>query len=159
MRSKKYTREILVDAIKDSSTWADVCRKVGVPPYTGSQTHLKKRAEDWNIDSSHFLGQAHWKGKTVGPRRSIEEYLSNRVPIKSHELKNKLIKEGLKSEECEICEEHEWNGEKIPLELDHKNSDHFDNRIENLQIICPNCHAIETRKRRQCRPTGRSHQF
>jgi len=35
-------------------------------------------------------------------------------------------------------------GQPAPLELDHINSDHFDNSLENLQILCPNCHALKT---------------
>lgn len=152
----KYTKEMVQDAVRDSFTWAEVCRKIGIKPYTGSQTHLQKRAKIWGIEYQHFLGQAHSKGKVVGPKRPIEVYLNNSFPIKSHELKSRLIKEGYKNSECELCGITQWCGEGVPLELDHKNSDHWDNRLENLQIICPNCHALETSKRRRCRPTAES---
>jgi hypothetical protein len=45
-------------------------------------------------------------------------------------------------EKCEICEiGNEWNGKPLTLQLDHINGIHLDNRIENLRILCPNCHS------------------
>jgi hypothetical protein len=51
-----------------------------------------------------------------------------------------LIKEGLKEAKCECCGRTEWLG--VPLELHHINEVHTDNRLENLLILCPNCHAM-----------------
>lgn len=53
-----------------------------------------------------------------------------------------MINEGLKEDKCEICGQlPEWNGKPLVLQLDHINGDHYDNRIENLRIVCPNCHT------------------
>ena len=51
-------------------------------------------------------------------------------------LKNRLIKAGLKSDCCEIC------GFSDKIELHHINGNPRDHRLENLQILCPNCHAF-----------------
>lgn len=59
-------------------------------------------------------------------------------------LLQRLIKAGMKESACERCSRSEWEGEPIPLELHHVNGVHTDNRLQNLQALCPNCHALTT---------------
>jgi hypothetical protein len=71
-----------------------------------------------------------------------QQYLTNDgIHIQSHRLKIKLIRDGVKEHKCEICNNSEWMGLPIPIELDHINGDHYDNRLCNIRIVCPNCHA------------------
>lgn len=151
LMKRRYDKETLELAVKESITWAEVCRKLGVKPMTGSQTHLKKKAAAWGIKDSHFLGQAFNKGKKFPSKQPVENYLKEYKELNSHDLKNRLFKERLKEERCEICGLKSWQGEPAPLELDHINSKHADNRIENLQILCSNCHTLKTRKDRQAK--------
>lgn len=132
-------------AVSSSVTWAEVCRKLGIQPNSGSQTHLSRRARLWEIDYSHFKGRFFRKGVQIGPKRPIEEYLIENSTINSDSLRRKLINAGLKPKHCEICLISEWMGEEAPLELDHINNIHTDCRFENLMILCPNCHALKTR--------------
>ena len=72
-------------------------------------------------------------------------YLSNAIQVKSIALRVMLIEAGIKKAECEICGLSEWMGMPVPLELHHKNGNHFDNSEDNVMILCPTCHAQITR--------------
>ena len=56
-------------------------------------------------------------------------------------LKKRLFEEGLKEYKCECCGISKWNDKYITLQLHHINGIHNDNRLSNLQILCPNCHS------------------
>lgn len=71
---------------------------------------------------------------------SISELLSSPHRNRGH-IKIRLLRSGVKSPECEICGLREWRGRPVPLELHHVNGDGKDNRLDNLQIVCANCHA------------------
>lgn len=145
--NKKYSDLQIKEAVASSLSWAQVCRKLrGINDknaiLTGMQSHIRNRAAKSGCDISHFTGQAWNKGKSIGPKRKLSEFLCKDGPfIKSNDLKKRLIREGIMNHECQICKLSKWNDSHIPLELDHINGDHFDNRLDNLRVICPNCHA------------------
>lgn len=92
-----------------------------------------------------YAGQKAKKGQNKNPQAYIpvEEYIKKESGIKSYILKQKLVKEGLKEDCCEICGVSIWQGVKLPLELHHKDGNHYNNSLDNLQILCPNCHSIQ----------------
>ena len=139
----KYSKDLLKPIIENSITWAEVCRKLGVKPMTGSQTYVKKKSTEFNLDYSHFVGKSFNKGRTFKKmRKDALEYCYRGSNINSHRLRERLIRDGYKEEKCEKCNRTEWEGEKIPLELHHKDGDHSNNEFNNLMIACPNCHAV-----------------
>lgn len=71
-------------------------------------------------------------------RASLEQVLNNNSTNSTK--RRKLIEEGIKEEKCEICGFSEWMGKPIPLELHHKDFNHYNNSLDNLQILCANCH-------------------
>lgn len=74
----------------------------------------------------------------------IDKYLSNRQCIAPSALRKQLIRHRIKEYKCEICGLSEWMGKPIPLELHHKDHNRYNNALDNLQILCPTCHAQTT---------------
>ena len=86
-----------------------------------------------------YSGNPQRKGlKHLEQRKSITDFLSGNA---SNSIKRKrLIEEGIKEPKCEICQLSEWMGKPIPLQLHHKDFNHYNNSLDNLQILCSNCH-------------------
>ena len=97
---------------------------------------LKNYYKLMNIE---YSGNSSRKGmKHYEQRKPIEDYLNGNI---SNSLKRKrLIEEGLKEEKCECCGLSEWMNKPIPLELHHKDFNYYNNNLDNLQILCSNCH-------------------
>jgi 5-methylcytosine-specific restriction endonuclease McrA len=71
----------------------------------------------------------------------LAKYLvSGRRTNRTH-LKTRLLAEGLKQNRCERCGITNWLGAPLAIALHHANGDGLDNRIENLVMLCPNCHS------------------
>lgn len=89
-----------------------------------------------NYKGNQNYGQ---KGKTSNNKKTVIDLLKNpRIPCSR--IRERLIEEGYKERKCEVCGLTEWMGLPIPLELHHKDFNHWNNDINNLQIICCNCH-------------------
>ncbi|MDT4955364.1 MAG: hypothetical protein QOJ02_3502 [Acidobacteriota bacterium] len=142
MKLRKYTERQLKEAIKNSTSLAQTLSKLGVAPFGGNYEVLRRAIGHFNLDTSHFTGQTWNKGKSIGPKQPLRRYLSNELQIQSYKLKRKLLSEGILDRKCSSCENTDWLGLPIPLELDHINGNHSDNQLSNLRLLCPNCHAL-----------------
>jgi Zn finger protein HypA/HybF involved in hydrogenase expression len=88
-----------------------------------------------------YYGNKSGKGMAdLKTRKSALEYLKGTY-IKSHLLKLKLIEDKIKEHKCERCLISTWFEQLIPLELHHKDGNHYNNELINLELLCPNCHA------------------
>jgi len=112
---------------------AYICRELRCKPAT-LDGYLKKMGLD-------YRGNMGGRGKTAPNRKPASAFLFEGSTIRSFRLKLLLLREKIKAPQCERCGGSEWMGELMPLELHHVNGNPFDNRLENLLILCPNCHA------------------
>ena len=134
---KEVTSSELQEIVKNAQSKADICRALGLLPKGGNYATIDRLLAEHEIvwDKNY----TPWnKGKAYKTKQyhNIKEILVENSPHKNtYQLKLRLIKEGLKEAKCEIC------GYSESIELHHINGNPTDNRLENLQILCPNCHA------------------
>jgi 5-methylcytosine-specific restriction endonuclease McrA len=130
---------------------------LGVPPAMDFAKRYDWEAIRAHYEAGHSMTQcmaafgfsrnAWWdaiRRGVISPRPRSEPheavFRAGRRRSRSH-LKLRLLDGGLKEPRCELCGLSDWQGRPIALELHHVNADGLDNRIENLQLLCPNCHS------------------
>ena len=90
-----------------------------------------------------YIGNQGGKGfEKTKVSLSLEEYLATSKDIQTNKIRKKILQEGIKPHRCERCGLTEWLGQPIPLELHHIDGDRLNNELSNLQLLCPNCHAL-----------------
>jgi hypothetical protein len=141
----KYTRALLEEAVAASVTMSGVLRHLGLRQNGGTQAHLRRRINGFGIDTSHFLGQAHSRGRPSTRRLAPEKVLVVRpegaTRQKPATLKRALLSLG-RQYRCEGCGVGStWNGKPLTLQIDHIDGHFLDCRVENLRFLCPNCHS------------------
>lgn len=112
----------------------------------GNYEQIKKYISELGIEIGHFKGRAWNRGLQVKgiPRIPLEKILVNKSFYQSFKLKKRLFAAKLKPMHCEECGWAKTTADGyLPLELDHINGDRRDNRLENLRILCPNCHSLK----------------
>ena len=144
MKPRKYTDGEFCQAVMSSASIRSVLQKLGLSEAGGNYSAAKQRIELLGLDSSHFHGQGWRKGssKPIKAAEEITNFLVNGRNCRSSHLRIRLIREKLKQAKCEMCSSTNWLEQPIPLELDHINGDTADNRLENIRLLCPNCHAL-----------------
>ena len=123
------------EAIESSATMAEAARKMNMKFST-----FKRKAGD--------LYQPNQSGRGTKKRYNGKLFLTEDILKGLHpsygtsKVKNRLIKEGIMKCECVWCGIMDtWNGKPIVLHLDHINGVNNDHRLENLRLLCPNCHS------------------
>lgn len=127
-------REEILLWISQNQPKAFICRQLNCKPET-----LNSYLEKMGVEYKGNMGSKGLKSSKT--YISAIEYAAKPQGVKSHILKEKLIRDRIKEARCENCGLSEWMGQAIPLELHHKDCNHYNNELSNLQILCPNCHA------------------
>ena len=139
-----WSKERIESVIKDCDSLSQVLDKLNIPKSGNNSATLRRKLEEYNIDYSHFTYGVKQK-KGVENYIPVTEYLGTGKYIQTSKLKEKLFKEGLKKNECENpkcpCKNGYWLNNPLVCQLHHINGDNSDNRLENLQMLCPNCHS------------------
>lgn len=139
---EQYSKEQLQLFCDNSESFRELAIKIGYALNGGSGAkQVKEMTQEYNLDTSHFLGQAHTKNKGKF-RTQTEEYLTGEVKITPHKLRLRLLSEGYFEKKCNKCGNTTWLGEEIPLELHHKDGNKENNSLKNLEVLCPNCHVF-----------------
>lgn len=142
MSNKTWTLNQLKEAVISSISYAEVVSVLGLSrKAAGNWKTVKEAIADNDLDASHFTHRprVHSGGPSTRPLSDILVAGGKRYGTSN--LRKRLLSEGLKAYLCEECGLSEWRGQPIALELDHISGDNVDNRLENLKMLCPNCHA------------------
>ena len=152
-----YSIDDVRQAVIDNKSVAGVLRQLGLRPIGGNYRTINRIIADHKIDTSHFTGQGWNVGLSFKPNKGIAEDALF-VRESSYKCSWRLREHYKKTtgiDRCERCGLDTWQDQSIPLEIHHINGINTDNRLENLQLLCPNCHALTNNYRGRARMSAR----
>jgi hypothetical protein len=128
-------KEDILLMVENNESKANICKFLKCKPET-----LNSYLNKLNIE---YTGNKGLKGKKISTNRiSVFDYIKKDV-VSASKLRKLLIRDSIKEKKCECCGLEEWMGKPIPLELHHIDENRFNNELENLKILCSNCHMQE----------------
>lgn len=146
----KYTRDVLAPIVMTSRSLAEVMRRLGLVPNGGNHRYLAARVRQAGLDTSHFLYRRASLDEATSNRAVAQiarnaltdeqVFTSNSRVTKGARLVKRLLARGWVYR-CAWCGISEWRSAPLVLHLDHINGVANDNRVENLRLLCPNCHS------------------
>lgn len=138
----RYSEQQAREAVGASLSFAEALRRLELCPTGGNWRTLQTWVIRWGIETNHFDPDASRRRALRRAPRPIGEILIEGSTYSRSHLKERLYALGLKAPVCELCGQGPvWRDRPMGLILDHVNGVRDDNRLENLQIVCPNCAA------------------
>lgn len=143
----------LQQLVKDSNTYSDVLKKLGLLPVGSNRYNLKEKIKAENIDDSHLAincGFGWSSGKSLIEKDEALGYFVEKSSMDRASIKKYVLRYDLLPYICQKCRQIPiWNNEVLVLDLDHINGQRHDNRLDNLRFLCPNCHSQEKTSNRR----------
>lgn len=132
---QNFTDNELRQIVSEVYSFHALQERLGYSSKSGSvPASLKKMMENKSIDFSHFKGYA-WNKQIIEMSDTNDFGVSNKTTIRRILLKEREHK-------CEHCGNSEWLSQEIPLQVHHIDGNPNNNVHKNLELICPNCHAL-----------------
>lgn len=129
--AKSENKKLFIQAVADGKSISDVCRNLGLVARGANFTTVKIHITRLGLDTSHHIDNS-WK----------EHHRYEGNTVNNEKLRKQLvIKRGHK---CEECQRKIWNKKEIKLTVEHKDGNIFNDNIDNLLLLCPNCHSQTT---------------
>jgi len=142
---RSFSEQAAVDAIHDRNltSVSAVLKRLGKSPQGGGSHKLIRRiAAQHHLSTTHWLGQGWAKGRNRPEyQKSVLESLKTLGRHTRSDITRRLVRDGIKKWQCEKCHRKTWNGKPIPLERHHVDGNRSNNSVENIKLLCPNCHA------------------
>lgn len=138
---RDYTDEDIIKYAKEVYSAAGLLKKLDLVIAGGNYAQLYRNLKRLQVDTSHWTGCGWTANQQL---KKWEDY------VKPASVKRNLLK--IRLHKCERCLNSEWMGQKIPLEVHHINGDRTDHAIENIELLCCNCHALTDNWRGKKRP-------
>ena len=131
----KVDDNLFVETCKEAKSMAEASATLKI-----HFNSFKKRAIELGCYNPNQSGKGYTK--MFKEKYPLEEILEGKHPhFNTFKLKNKILKNNILENKCDVCKITEWNEKQINLELDHKDGNRFNHKLENLRLICPNCHS------------------
>lgn len=140
---RKYTDEQFINAVKNNFTISDVLNELKLKIVNGNYRTFYNNVKRLNLTIDHFtISKTKNKSRKFYKKIPIENILIYDSQYKNNvQLKNRLLNDKILENKCSNCNLEYWLNNPITLQLDHINGINNDNRLENLRILCPNCHS------------------
>lgn len=136
----KMTDDEFIEITQKSITMALAAKRCGM-----AYTTFIRRAKKLGVYKPNQGGKGTNKSSAKTREIPLEDILAGKYPqYQTYKLKLRLISAGILEDKCQICgwSEKPEGSEFSTCELDHIDGNPENHNLDNLRILCPNCHSL-----------------